>query len=460
MTSILSDGLPTTFELLAYALVISLVLTVPIALLAARNPGGFVDRVGMVTSMAGLSVANYVLAVVLVYVFAVRLGWLPAIYTNDTGTPGELIKSLTLPAISIGFPLFCFYTRLLRADILEQMQGEDYVVTAKAKGVGPWRVLDPPRAAQLALRAADDRGAQPRDADRRDGDHRADLRRARHRPLAPGGDQQPRRAGGRGDRARPRRGRRDRRTCSPTCCTRCWTRGSGMGAQLPEAEAGGVAATLAVAPTVAEPAARRRGWTRNLDLIIPGALIGLLLFLCFVWPLFGTVPPPTGGNILDANAPSFSAGHFLGTDQVGNDLWSRLLYGGRNSLEIAFAVNVIGLVIGGLLGALAAYLGLVRRHRDHARPRRADRVPVARPGAGHRRRASGRASCTRSTRSRFFSVPAFARLARGQTLRLRERPFMLAARLSGTRAPRILLRHVAPNILPAAHHLRAARHRA
>ena len=49
----------------------------------------------------------------------------------------------------------------------------------------------------------------------------------------------------------------------------------------------------------------------------------------------------------------------------------------------------------------------------------------------------------------FFSVPAFARLARAQTLRLRERPFMLAARLAGTRAPRILLRHITPNILPA-----------
>ena len=127
-----------------------------------------------------------------------------------------------------------------------------------------------PRAAQLALRAADDRGAEHRDADRRDGDHRADLRRAGDRPLAPGGDQQPRRAGGRGDRPRSRRGRRDLPTCSPTCSTRCWIRGSGMGAQLPEGEAGGVAATLAVAPTVAEPAARRRGWTRNLDLIIPG----------------------------------------------------------------------------------------------------------------------------------------------------------------------------------------------
>src|SRR4051812_4594132 len=133
-----------------------------------------------------------------------------------------------------------------------------------------------------------------------------------------------------------------------------------MGAQLPEAVAGGAAATLAVAPTVAEPSARR-GWTRNLDVIIPGALIGLLLFLCFVWPLFGTVPPPTGGNILDANLPSFSPGHPLGTDQVGNDLWSRLLYGGRHSLEIALALNVIRLVGGGLLRAFAALSGFFTR---------------------------------------------------------------------------------------------------
>src|SRR4051795_4154428 len=120
-----------------------------------------------------------------------------------------------------------------------------------------------------------------------------------------------------------------------------------MGAQLPEAEAGGAAATLAVAPTVAEPSARR-GWTRNLDVAIPGALIGLLLFLCFIWPLFGTVPPPTGGNILDANIPSFSSGHPLGTDQVGNDLWSRLLYGGRQPLGNALALEGIRPLLGGL----------------------------------------------------------------------------------------------------------------
>ena len=214
-----------------------------------------------------------------------------------------------------------------------------------------------------------------------------------------------------------------------------------MAAQLPEAEA-----TFAMAPP-AEPVAFRRGWTRSLDLVIPGAMIAVILLLCFVWPLFGTVPKPTGGNILDANISSFSSGHPLGTDQVGNDLWSRLLYGGRNSLEIAFAVNLIGLVLGGLLGALAAYWGsftdtVIMRILDVliAFPSLVLALAVAQ-SLGASKLHTIYALC-------FFSVPAFARLARAGTLRLRERPFMLAARLAGTRAPRILLRHVAPNIVP------------
>jgi hypothetical protein len=179
-----------------------------------------------------------------------------------------------------------------------------------------------------------------------------------------------------------------------------------MGAQLPDAEAsGGVAATLAVAPTVGEPSARR-GWTRNLDLAVPGALVGLLLFLCFVWPLFGTVPKPTGGNILDANVPSFSSGHPLGSDQVGNDLWSRLLYGGRNSLEIAFAVNLVGLVLGGLLGAFAAL---------------PDRRPGAQgPAPPRAARAAGRATA-RDRRLRPRDVGLLAAPARGRGRRRRRR---------------------------------------
>lgn len=142
VTSILAQRLPVTLELLLYAFLISVCVAVPVATAAAHRPGGIADRLSMVASMAGLSIAPYVLGLVLIYIFAVRLRILPALgYESlSQGIAGN-IRSLTLPAISLGLPIACFYTRLLRSDLVEQMQGEDYVVTARAKGIGPWQVL-------------------------------------------------------------------------------------------------------------------------------------------------------------------------------------------------------------------------------------------------------------------------------------------------------------------------------
>jgi peptide/nickel transport system permease protein len=142
VTTILGARLPVTAELLLYAFVASIVLAVALAVLAARKPNGIADRFSMVVSMMGLSIAPYVLAPVLVYLLAIKLSWFPAIgYTSLSQNPVENIKSLTLPAACIGFPLFAVYTRLLRADIVEQMHREDYIVTARAKGVAPWQIL-------------------------------------------------------------------------------------------------------------------------------------------------------------------------------------------------------------------------------------------------------------------------------------------------------------------------------
>lgn len=142
VSAVLGQRLPVTAELLLYAFVASIVLAVGLAILAARRPNGLADRLSMVVAMTGLSVAPYVLALILVYIFAVRLGWFPAIgYVPLTQDPGANLRSLTLPAAAIGFPLFSVYTRLLRADMVEQLQREDYVVTARAKGVPPWRIL-------------------------------------------------------------------------------------------------------------------------------------------------------------------------------------------------------------------------------------------------------------------------------------------------------------------------------
>jgi peptide/nickel transport system permease protein len=136
----LAVHVPTTLGLLLYALVVSVLLAIVVATLAARRPNGIMDRLSLAVSMLGLSTAPYVFAFLLIIVFAVKLNWFPVLSGPVTG-PGSFFKNLTLPACALGFGLFAIYTRLLRADLIDQMQREDYIVTAKAKGVEPWRVL-------------------------------------------------------------------------------------------------------------------------------------------------------------------------------------------------------------------------------------------------------------------------------------------------------------------------------
>jgi peptide/nickel transport system permease protein len=142
VTELLASRLPVTGEIVALAFAVSLSAAVPVALVAARRPNGVLDRISMLLSVTGLSMANYVLALLLVLVFAVELGVLPAIgYVPISQSLVGNLQSVTLPVLAIAFPLFCFYTRFLRGDLVEQLESEDYVDTARAKGVGPWRVL-------------------------------------------------------------------------------------------------------------------------------------------------------------------------------------------------------------------------------------------------------------------------------------------------------------------------------
>lgn len=199
---------------------------------------------------------------------------------------------------------------------------------------------------------------------------------------------------------------------------------------------------------LAEPGqSRLRGWLRHLELIFPIGLLALVIGGCFVWPMLGSVPEPVGGDVLESNLPAFSEGHLLGTDPNGNDVWSRILYGGRSSLVVGVAVNVLGLLVGGTLGAVSAHVGgvldaIIMRILDVliAFPSLVLTLAVA--------QSLGPSQTNTIFALAFFSVPAFARVARAATLRLREQPFMTAAKLSGTSAWRMLFRHIAPNIIP------------
>jgi peptide/nickel transport system permease protein len=142
VTRMLGSHVAVSGELVLLAFLLSLGAAVPVALLAAFKPNGWFDRLSMLVSITGLSVANYVLALLLVLVFAVNLTIFPAIgFVPFSESPAGNLHSLLLPALGIAVPLFCMYTRFLRGDLVDQLQGEDYITTARAKGIGPWRVL-------------------------------------------------------------------------------------------------------------------------------------------------------------------------------------------------------------------------------------------------------------------------------------------------------------------------------
>jgi peptide/nickel transport system permease protein len=215
-----------------------------------------------------------------------------------------------------------------------------------------------------------------------------------------------------------------------------------MSAPLPELLAPGAV----VAPAAGRTRARS-GWARGLRLWLPAGFLVLMLGACFIWPNIYPVPNPVRGNVLEAGLPPLSPGHVFGTDPVGNDVFSRILYGGQVSFEVGFAVTAIGLVIGSLLGVTAAYWGgavdaVISRVLD---------VLIAFPAlvlALAIAEGLGPSEVHVIWALAVFSIPAFGRIARGATIELRERTFMLAARLSGTRRWRMILRHVAPNIMP------------
>lgn len=138
----LAERLPVTVELVLCAFVLSIVMAVPAAVVAARYAGRMLDRLISVLTMVGLCTANYVLAPVLVLVLAVSLRLFPSIgFTPISEGLFKNLHSLALPTLAISLPLMCFYTRFLRGDLLAQLYGKDYVITAVAKGLGPWPVL-------------------------------------------------------------------------------------------------------------------------------------------------------------------------------------------------------------------------------------------------------------------------------------------------------------------------------
>ncbi|MHC4045770.1 ABC transporter permease [Bradyrhizobium sp. 23AC] len=135
VTTMIAKRAWPTLQLIFAAMAFSVVIGVPLGFIAALRPGGIVDTLAMVVAVSGLSIAKFWLGLVLMYLFALKLGWLPSFGYGDGG-----LKYLLLPAVTLGVSPMALFARTTRAAVLEIMTA-DFVRTARSKGMSETRVV-------------------------------------------------------------------------------------------------------------------------------------------------------------------------------------------------------------------------------------------------------------------------------------------------------------------------------
>jgi peptide/nickel transport system permease protein len=175
-----------------------------------------------------------------------------------------------------------------------------------------------------------------------------------------------------------------------------------------------------------------------------GALIALLLVVAALAPVLAPFDPEKLSLTQRLRPPG--ADHVFGTDEFGRDLFSRVLFGARISLQVAATVIVIAATLGISLGATSAYRG---GRWEEAVMRVAD-VFMAFPDLVLAMALSAALGASLTSAIIAVSIvwwPTYARLMRGQVLSLKHQPFVEAARAVGASELRIVIRHLVPNAL-------------
>ena len=130
-----------SLQLAGLAMAISLLVATPIGILSAARRNSTLDRFGTSFALFGICMPNFLIALLLIFLFGVTLRWLPISgYVDPMEEPWEGIRSLALPAITLGLALAAVITRTLRSSMLEALS-EDYIRTARAKGLSDGAVI-------------------------------------------------------------------------------------------------------------------------------------------------------------------------------------------------------------------------------------------------------------------------------------------------------------------------------
>jgi peptide/nickel transport system permease protein len=196
------------------------------------------------------------------------------------------------------------------------------------------------------------------------------------------------------------------------------------------------------------PPAKRRGRVMTLvrrhpTIVAGGALLLVMVLIAILAPYLGTVDPTALAPAKRTREPS--AQYWFGTDMLGRDVYSRVIYGSRISLIVGFAVAALASAVGTFIGLVSGFV----RWLDSLLMRIMDGL-MSIPGI---LLAIALMALTRASVQNVIiaisvaEFPRVSRLIRGVVLSLREQPFVEAAVASGTRAPMIIIKHILPNTL-------------
>ena len=425
------ERIDVTAFLMISGVALTLLLTLPLAITAALHQGRWPDHLIRLFSTGGLGFPAFWLGIMLIIVLSVRLGLFPVSgYGEDALSH---LHHLVLPALTIALALSAVLTRNLRASLIAELEA-DYVSAARAKGMPERWIFLRHVLPQLAHPDSQPPRRQPRLADRRYGDHRVGLLGAGSR-LAPGDlDLHPRLHGRARCHANPRL--RDR-------ADQLRGRRSDRGAR-PEDRAVRVARSLA-GISVPTGLGGRPGLGR-----VPVALVcgvGIVLFWALLALLADVVAPfdPDAYDYAAALAPP-GAVHWLGTDNFGRDVLSRVIHGARIDLQMGIIGVICPFVLGTVIGSISGYFGGTV---DTFLMRVVD-VTIAFPFLVLM--IAIIAVLEPGLTSFYIAVAlvgwvSYARLVRSQVLVLKASEFVLAARSLGYGHLRIMFRHILPNAL-------------
>ncbi len=436
VSQLIAVGAPVSMLLGALSLSISLIIGLLIGTVAALRQNTVIDYSVMSVAMLGITIPTFVIAPLSILIFAVWLHWLPAGDWSH-GAPLHLI----LPVTTLVLPQVAYVARLSRGSILEVLSS-NFVRTAHAKGLPGWKIMwrHVLRASLLPL-VSFLRTRRRRRHDRLF-DRRAHFRAARYRALFRRWSAQSRLHGGNGRRHHLRRFHHRSQSSFGHCL---WL-------ARPQSEV-----RLMVAVTN-QPAAEPKGrslWDdamRRLFANKAAVVCMVILAIIVLLAIFGPYISPHKYDEIDWNlvgqnvGPTFKDFHIFGMDADGRDVFVRTLIGARVSLAVGIVATIVSLIIGVTYGAIAGFVGgwvdeLMMRFVDvlYSMPYIFFVIILV-------------VTFGRNFILIFVAIGAvywltMARIVRGQTLSVRQREFIEAARAAGVGPLTIIARHIVPNVI-------------